>query len=444
MKNASIKSTTYVAILATALFMMASFIMKPGLSDVFAEHEHQYKAWRNGVFVYTTQQAETTVGVIDPVEAEKDEEIDKVGARNHNIFSSYDGRFLYVTADRDLVKVKLKKKGKGKVVDRTELITEGHLAHVALTLDGKKLYVSDGFDDVHVVDAETLDHITDINIPSGLDAVLTIVDGALGLGLDPNSSNPHGLAIHPGGRYFYVPNIWSGDVTVIDSTTNSVVTTLFLGAGTTPAALGFSTGGRWCFVSLAVPGFMAILDTSDPANPTIETTVPVGLSPIQVPANPTNRYFIAPTQTSSLLGNAPSPLPDPVFDNPGYLDFIGENTGLVLDLVQALLTALNDPVPGPTNDDLPDAAFVVEIDDNYNHNGSSWEVLDIVEVGAGPHGVSFSPGGDFAYITNAQDPSGTVSVIAETAPGTFEVVHTIDVGLFPNGITTRFGRNQNQ
>lgn len=357
--------------------------------------------------------------MIDPVKVETEDDITGVGARNHNVFSSYDGRFLYVTADKDLVKVKLEDDGEeGEVIGRTSIITSGHLAHVGLTLDGKKLYASDAFDNVHVVNAETLEHITDINIPDGLDPVLTIVDGALALGLDPDSSNPHGLAIHPGGRYVYVPNIWSGTVTVIDTTTDTIVNTLSLGAGTTPAALGFSTDGRWCFVSLAVPGYMAILDTGNPASPVIETTVAVGLSPIQVPANPTNRYFIAPTQTSSLLGNAPSPVPDPVFNNAGYIDFIGENTPLVLDLVQALLSALSSPVPGPTNDALPDAAFVVEIDDNYDHDGTPWEVLDTVVGGVGPHGVSYAPGGNFAYITNAQEsPNGTVSILTEIAPG---------------------------
>ncbi len=445
MKN-KLRSYKYTrTFLTRTIFLTGALWLATASPAVFAEHSDDFESWEEGVLVYTTQQGETSLGVINPVNAHTKHNIHDVGLGNHNVFSSYDGRFLYVTAGKDLVKVKLDHHGDGHVVGRTSVITSGHLAHVGLTLDGKKLYASDAFDNVHVLDAKTLAHITDINIPGGLDPVLNIVDDALQLGLDPNSNSPHGLAIHPGGRYLYVPNIWSGSVTVIDTVNDTIVNTLSLGAGTTPAALGFSTDGRWCFVSLAVPGYMAIIDTSNPSSPVIHTTIAVGLSPIQVPANPTNRYFIAPTQTSSLLGNVASPVPDPVFNNAGYIDFIGQNTPLVLDLVQALLSALNSPIPGPTNDALPDAAFVIEIDDNYDNDGTPWEVIDTVIVGVGPHGVSYSPGGDFAFITNAQEsPHGTVSVLAEIAPGEFGVVHSVDVGLFPNGITTRFGRNQNQ
>ena len=286
-----------------------------------------------------------------------------------------------------------------------------------------------------------------INIPDGLDPVVTIVSNALFLGLGANDANPHGLAIHPDGRYLYVPNIWSGTVSVIDTMNNKVVNTVNLGAGTGPAALGFSVNGKWAFVSCAVPGYMAILDASKPRKPTIETTVSVGLSPIQVSANPTNEYFIVPTQTSILLGNVSSAsagIPDPVFDNAGYVNFILANTPLVLDLVDALLNALNNPVPSATNDALNDTAWVVEIDDNYNGNGTSWEVLDVVETGVGSHGISWSPSGAEAYITNSQDPTGSISVVREVFPGDWQEVKQLASGLFPNGITTRFGRNQNQ
>lgn len=72
-----------------------------------------------------------------------------------------------------------------------------HLAHIALTLDGKKLYVADGKDNVYVVDAETPDTITTINIPVGLDDVVTSIRDALDKMWKDEDSNPHGLALHP-------------------------------------------------------------------------------------------------------------------------------------------------------------------------------------------------------------------------------------------------------
>ena len=95
------------------------------------------------------------------------------------------------------------------------------------------------------------------------------------------------------------------------------------------------------------------------------------------------------------------------------------------------------------NDDKPDACFIVEIEDNYDHDGASWEVIDTVVAGVGPHGVSYTPGGKFAFVTLSNEMPGKVAVIMETKPGEFKVIHVIEVGDFPNGIATRFGKNQN-
>lgn len=189
-----------------------------------------------------------------------------------------------------------------------------------------------------------------------------------------------------------MPLVWSGAVAVIDTWFNEVVTVLNLNATdpsqpghrTTPVALGFSTDGHWCFLSCTVPGYECILDASDPANPKIEKTVAVGLSPIQVPVNPTNRYFIAPCQTSSLSGNNPSPVPDPVYHNADWINWINTNKDTALDLVEALFGALYEAMHMEPNDDKPDACFIVEIEDNYDHDGTPWEVMDIVVAGIGP------------------------------------------------------------
>ncbi len=414
----------------------------------FAGHaKKSFKSWTHGVYVYTG--LEKSVDIIDPVKMEK---IGTIPGINdiHNCFTSYDGRFLYISAGKEIVKVSFKgKKGSG-TIQRNELNTD-ELAHVALTLDGKNLYISDGKDNVIVVDADTLEATKTINMTTGLDDVLKIVRDELGKSWNDSDSNPHGLAVHPEGRYIYVPLAWSGAVAVIDTRDNEVVKTLYLNAsdlgqpghGTTPVALGFSMDGHWCFVSCAAPGYECILNTSDPANPQIETTVAVGLSPIQVPANPSNKFFIAPCQTSSLLDNKVSSVPDPVFDNTGWIDWINTNKDTAIDLVEALFGALHDAMPMEPNDEEPDACFIVEIEDNYDNDGTSWEVLDTVVVGVGPHGVSYTPGGEFAFITLSNEIPGKVVVIGKTESGEFKVIHTIKVGTFPNGITTKFGKNQN-
>lgn len=430
------------------LLLLSLISMPFGVKGVFAEHdEKSFKSWANSIYVYTG--LGESVDIIDPVKMKKIGTIPGIDDI-HNCFTSYDGTSLYIAAEKEIVKVSFKGKKGGGEIQRNE-ITADELAHVALTRDGKNLYISDGKDNVIVVDANTLESIKTINMPTGLDDVVKIVKDELGKSWDDSDSNPHGLAVHPGGRYVYVPLVWSGAVAVIDTTTNEVVNTLYLNAsdssqpghGTTPVALGFSTDGHWCFVSCAVPGYECILNTSDPANPQIETTVAVGLSPIQVPANPTNKYFIAPCQTSSLLDNKASSVPNPVFNNADWIDWINDNKDTALDLVEALFGALHDAMPMEPNDDEPDACFIVEIDDNYDNDGTSWEVINIVEAGVGPHGVSYTPGGEFAFVTLSNEIPGKVAVIAKTESGEFKVIHTIKVGEFPNGISTRFGKNQN-
>ena len=76
---------------------------------------------------------------------------------------------------------------------------------------------------------------------------------------------------------------------------------------------------------------------------------------------------------------------------------------------------------------------------NVSFSGSSGRLTLV-----GSHGISWSPSGAEAYITNSQDPTGSISVVREVFPGDWQEVKQLASGLFPNGITTRFGRNQNQ
>jgi len=121
------------------------------------------------------------------------------------------------TYGKAIVKISFKgKKGGGKIT-RNELEAE-ELAHVALSLNDKNLYISDGKDNVLVVDASTLETTNIINMPTGLDDMVKIVKDELGKSWYDSDSNPHGLAVHPGGRYVYVLLVWSGAVAVIAKT----------------------------------------------------------------------------------------------------------------------------------------------------------------------------------------------------------------------------------
>ncbi|MBI5309055.1 MAG: hypothetical protein HZB37_12190, partial [Planctomycetes bacterium] len=131
------------------LLLLSVISMPFSVKGAFAEHaEKLYKSWTNSVYVYTG--LGTSVDIIDPVKMEKIGTI--LGIDDiHNCFTSYDGTFLYITAGKEIVKVSFKGKKGGGGIQRNE-ITAGELAHVALTHDGKNLYISDGKDNVRVVD----------------------------------------------------------------------------------------------------------------------------------------------------------------------------------------------------------------------------------------------------------------------------------------------------
>jgi YVTN family beta-propeller protein len=63
-------------------------------------------------------------------------------------------------------------------------------------------------------------------------------------------------------------------------------------------------------------------------------------------------------------------------------------------------------------------------------DGRTMQVVDTIEVGSGPHGITVDPEETRAWVTNVYD--DTVSVV-DLATAT--VVDTLDVGTYPNGIT---------
>jgi len=83
----------------------------------------------------------------------------------------------------------------------------------------------------------------------------TVVDAARceRLGTVGAGRQPHALAVHPGGRWAYVPYMASNDLEVVDLRTLSVVDSLGNGgggdAGTAPVGAAVSNAGEYLFVS---------------------------------------------------------------------------------------------------------------------------------------------------------------------------------------------------
>jgi YVTN family beta-propeller protein len=93
--------------------------------------------------------------------------------------------------------------------------------------------------------------------------------------------SPVGVAITPDGAFAYVTNAGSDTVSVIDTATNTVTTTVTVGSG--PGGVAITPDGAFAYATNVNSGNVSVIDT---ASNTVTTTVPVGSYPIGVAITP--------------------------------------------------------------------------------------------------------------------------------------------------------------
>lgn len=282
--------------------------------------------------------------------------------------------------------------------------------------------------------------------------------GSSGAGIIPADSStviqgvdsPVSMAIAPNGNVYALGD----NLTVIDSKTNAIITTLDITrSGGTPVVV-VGPDGQFAYattLSDGIPG-VAVVDTT---KNTITATIalPIFASASSVAISPDGSYgYIAnngqapslyqfSTATNTLTGvdialSGASPT-DLVFSSDGaYLYAASPSTGTisVIDTTSNTVLAQEISVGGSPG------AMAVSPDGKYllvtqrpNVNANSLVVIDtatntvstVISVGNGPSGVAFNPnpGQPYAYVTNSND--STVSVIDT---GTMTVVGTFAAG----------------
>lgn len=253
-------------------------------------------------------------------------------------------------------------------------------------------------------------------------------------------------------EYAYVPNSGSNTVSVINTTTDTVVSTLPVGK--IPVGVAVSLDGKWVYVTNfgndETPGHtVSVIDTAteEVRSMNIEGRKPSGVA---VYPNMLKIYVAAflnkQVRAVDLITNS-----DPGIDvglNPYgiaitpdgkwvYVTNRGNNT------VSVINTETNNVVKTIHVGESP---YGVAVDRNStklyvtNMDSDNVSVIDIktskvtasIPVGRYPHGVAVTPDGGWVYVTNHNTPIGVVSVINTTIN---KVTANIPVGKYPCGVS---------
>jgi YVTN family beta-propeller protein len=215
--------------------------------------------------------------------------------------------------------------------------------------------------------------------------------------------SPFAAGISPDGSKVYIANR-SGGVSVISTATNTI--TANITAGTTPTGIAISPDGTKVYVANESSSNVSVINTS---NNTVLTTVGVGSSPRGITISPDGSRVYA------------------VNLNSASVSAINTATNTVVATIAVGSTPLDAAVS-------PDGSRLYVT--NYSSgnvsviNTSTNSVLTSITVGSSPWGIKVIPGGSKVYVAN--NSSNNVSII-NTATNT--VSATLTVGNSPAGIS---------
>ncbi|MBB5800611.1 YVTN family beta-propeller protein [Saccharothrix ecbatanensis] len=245
---------------------------------------------------------------------------------------------------------------------------------------------------------------------SVLDTATNTVTSTL---VDSNGDSPYGVGVAFDGARGYVTNVRDDTLTVIDTPTNTIDAAVPVGDG--PAGVVVSPSGGHVYVSNYLAGTVSVVDA---ATLTTTETIPVGANADGIAITPNGkRLYVAH-------------------------DVVGAGTVSVVDT--ATNTEIADIPTGNTPTAVavtPDGAKLVVVNKFSNDvavvDTASNAVIGKVAVSFIPHGVAISPDGARAYVTNSEGHSlSVVDIAALTTVAQIPVgSRPISVALTPDGST---------
>ncbi|NVN91040.1 MAG: hypothetical protein HXX11_10610 [Desulfuromonadales bacterium] len=253
----------------------------------------------------------------------------------------------------------------------------------------------------------------------------------------PVGDQPQAIAVNPAGTRVYVVNFNADYASVIDTATNTVVSTIPVGWGAVGAVVN-PTGTRVYVVNYS--NTVSVIDTA--TNAVIGNPIPVGSSPegiavnqagtrVYVANNHSDSVSVIDVTTNNVVGTIPLQMPRSLAVTPaGTRVYVvnGGNEGSVIDT--STNTVVGTFPSGNSSEFITlnpagtrayvtnyDSATVTVIDTTTN------TLVTSISVGQRPIGIAVNPAGSRVFVANSY--SNTVSVIDAA---TNMVINTISVG----------------
>ena len=222
----------------------------------------------------------------------------------------------------------------------------------------------------------------------------------------PVGGGPFGVAVNAARTRAYVGNQFDDSVSVIDTATNTVIATVPVGSF--PIGVAVNPAGTRVYVGSDGDGTVSVIDTT---TNTVVATVVTGVLSIEGLA-------VSPDGTRVYVANCDS-------DSVSVIDTATNTVGVTIAVgTFAEGVALN---PSGTR------VYVTNrfSDDVSVIDTTSNTVTATIAVGSGPYGVAVNPAGTRVYVANSFNDS--VSVI-DTATGTVVTTVSLGAGASPTGV----------
>jgi serine/threonine-protein kinase len=246
---------------------------------------------------------------------------------------------------------------------------------------------------------------------SDVEVLPASVVGRIGIG-----QSPRNLAITADSSRLYATNRDDDTVSVIDTATDAVVSTLQLAEGDGPEGIAVTPDGSTSFVVNHGSSTVAVIDNERGAP---VRAIPVALSPTDVVVDEDGRAYVTSNDGAAVL----------------ELDTEQVVSAVTVGARPQSLAVSPDGSVGVVTDGERNVLTVMDLLD--------FSIFDEVQVGKGPDGVALSADGETAYVVNIEDDSVSVVDLVEGA-----VVSTIPVGdrpisvaLHPDGLTAYVTNN---